>query len=172
MTLYEELLGERFSALSPKVQAMHSYKKQNVLKGKVNIKGGSTFFAKCMNFLMQLPKEQEEALLMLELRQNGKQETWKRTFGSSSFSSIQYKESDVMVEKIGLVKMYFRVFEKEKALCTVLEKSTFLYLDIPQRLRVIITSKAEEVNGEVHFFVEVRSFKKVLIIQYDGRIKI
>ena len=171
MTLYEELLGESFSALSPKVQAMHRYEKQNILKGKVNIRRGSTFLAKFMNLLMRLPKEQNEAFLMLELTKQEKQEQWKRTFGTDLFSSVQYKEDDVMVEKMGLVKMYFRVFEKEKALCTILEKSTVLGLRIPKIFTVKVTSKVEEVNGKVHFFVEVRSFKKVLIIQYDGKIE-
>jgi hypothetical protein len=168
MTLYERILGEKFLELSPLVQEMHRYEKQNILKGKVNIKRGSTFLAKCMNFLMRLPKDQTEAFLMLELTKHGEQEKWRRTFGIDTFSSIQYKKDELMVEKMGLVKMYFRVFEKEKALCTVLEKSTFLGLTIPKMFTVNIVSKVKEVNEEILFAVKVSTHTGTLVIDYDG----
>jgi hypothetical protein len=168
MTLYERILGERFLELFPLVQEMHRYEKQNILKGKVNIKRGSTFLAKCMNFLMRLPKEQTEAFLMLELTKHGEQEKWRRTFGIDTFSSIQYKKDELMVEKMGLVKMYFRVFEKEKALCTVLEKSGFLGLRVPTILTINISSKVEELDEKVLFSVRVSTRNGTLIIDYDG----
>lgn len=172
MTLYEALLKERFDLLSLKIQAMHRYEKQNILRGSVTIKRGNTLFAKFMSILMRLPKEQEKADMMLELTQKSTQEHWKRTFGSDIFSSVQYKIDDYMVEKMGFIKMYFNVFEKEKTLYTVLEKSSVLGLKIPKIFSVHIASIVEEVHGKIHFFVKVSSSTKILIIEYNGVIDI
>ena len=170
MTLYEQILGDEFEKLSPLVQKMHRYKKQNVLKGSVNIQRGKSLVAKFLNPLMQLPKENKDVLLMLELIQEGKFEKWRRTFGKDIFTSSQYQEEALMVEKMGLVKMYFEVYEEHASLCTVLKKTTCLGITVPERLSVQISSTVKEENGALRFYVQVSTTSGTLIINYHGEI--
>jgi len=172
MSLYERILGEKFKELSPLVQAMHSYESSNTLNGIVNIKRGTTLMAKFLNPLMLLPKEKKNALLRLELKAEKQEETWKRTFGTDSFSSIQYQESEQMVERMGFVKMYFDVDVEEASLCTVLKKTTVLGVNIPKIFTLNISSQVKEEQGRVLFSVEVSTQKGALVINYDGIINL
>jgi hypothetical protein len=171
MTLYERILGEKFLELSPLVQKMHCYKGSKTLEGKVNIERGTTLIAKFLNALMQLPKTQEDALLRLELTDKAKEEKWKRTFGTDVFSSIQSQDTQQMVERMGLLKMYFDVYVQDASLCTRLVKTTFLGLTVPQVLTVNIFSEVKEEVGKLLFTVRVNSFSSALVINYEGVIK-
>jgi len=168
MSLYPKLLGKEYEKLAPLVQKMHHLNEKKILRGVVNIERGKSLHAKILNLLMQLPSTQENALLELELSTKNQQEHWKRTFGKDSFSSIQYQSGVYMLEQIGLIKMFFRLYVKEGSLFTVLEKSTFLGLNIPRFLSVNLKSQVKEVDGKISFFVEVCTFKEVLVIRYDG----
>ncbi len=172
MTLYERILGEKFKELSPLVQAMHTYESSNVLKGTVNIQRGKNFVAKLLNPLMGLPKEQKDALLMLELKAEKQKEVWMRTFGSDSFSSVQYQDAEQMVERMGLIKMYFDVYVEEASLCTVLKKTTILGVNVPKMFTLNISSEVKEEQGRVLFLVEVSTKKGALVINYDGIINL
>jgi len=168
MSLYPKLLGKEYEKLALLVQEMYNLKEKKILRGVVNIERGKSLHAKILNLLMQLPSTQENALLELELSTENQQEHWKRTFGKDSFSSIQYQSGVYMLEKIGIMKMFFRLYVKEGSLCTVLEKSTFLGLRVPKFLSVNLKSQVKEVDGNISFFVEVCTFREVLVIRYDG----
>lgn len=171
MTLYERILGESFQELSPLVQEMHTYERAKRLKGSVNIQRGKDFVAKILNPLMQLPKEQENVLLMLELKAEKQEEIWKRTFGTDSFSSVQYQDAKQMVERMGFIKMYFDVYVEEGSLCTCLVKTTVLGVTVPKIFAVNVTSQAKEENGKLLFAVNVRTFSDDEVISYDGIIE-
>ena len=172
MTLYERILGEKFKELSPLVQTMHSYDSSKTLKGTVNIQRGKSFVAKLLNPLMGLPKEQKDALLMLELKAEKQEEIWKRTFGIDSFSSVQYQDAEQMVEHMGLIKMYFDVYVDEASLCTVLKTTTILGVNVPKIFTLNISSQVKEEQGIVLFSVEVSTKKGALVINYDGIINL
>jgi len=172
MTLYARILGKKFKELSPLVQAMHSYETTKTLKGTVNIQRGKSFTAKLLNPLMGLPKEKENAFLMLELKAEKQEEVWKRTFGSDSFSSVQYQDAEQMVECMGLLKMYFDVYVNEASLCTVLKKTTVLGINVPKMFTLNISSQVKEEQGRVLFLVEVSTKKGALVINYDGIINL
>ena len=168
MSLYPRLLGKEYKKLAPLVQEMHYLKEKKILRGVVHIRRGRSLKAKILNTLMQLPQTQENAFLELELSTTNQKEHWKRTFGKETFSSIQYQSGAYMLEQIALIKMFFRLYVKEGSLFTVLEKSTFLGLNIPRFLSVNVKSQVKEVDGKISFFVEVCTFREVLVIRYDG----
>lgn len=168
MNLYEELLGEDYNNLSPLIQKMHRYEKAKTLTGQVDIVRGKSFVAKFLNFAMMLPKEQNNAKLNIGFSQENNKEKWSRQFGDDSFSSLQFKEKNFMVEEMGVMKMYFDVFEEEGSVCTRLKESRVFGIKIPKYFTVNILSQAKEENGKIKFSVEVRTFSRDLVIAYDG----
>lgn len=168
MNLYEELLGEDYNKLSPLIQKMHCYKKSKILTGQVDMVRGKSFITKFMNLVMMLPKEQNNATLSIGFSQENNKEKWSRQFGDDSFSSLQFKEEDFMVEEMGVMKMYFDVFEEEGSICTRLKESRVLGIKIPKYFTVNILSQAKEEKGKIKFSVEVRTFSRNLVIAYDG----
>lgn len=168
MTLYREILGDRFALLPPAVQALHDHPGEAVYAGTCYVKRGTNLCAHLLADLLSLPKASPHAEVTVRFQTRGDTEIWERHFNGRKFKSLQWQEGELLYEHIPFTTLVFRVNANSEKLALELQHllvfSIFkLRWFIPQ-----VIAEEREVEGKFQFFISTTLPFLGLLIEYQG----
>ena len=103
--LYPELLPSDFQNLPLALQLFHSAPGGGNASGFVTVRRRNGLLAALIGF----PPAGDGIAMRLQVRSNGNEEVWTRSFGEIVRRSIQRREGDLLLESVGPVRVFFRV---------------------------------------------------------------
>ncbi len=119
LTLYQRALGADFGRLPPILQRFHRRRQGGIASGSVEVIRGSGLLARFFGSRLKLPPAARRLPVELRIQVDGTREKWLRRFGSvpeTRLDAVQYLEEDLLVERVGATRFYFRLSVKGPAL--------------------------------------------------------
>ncbi|MDE1152412.1 MAG: DUF4166 domain-containing protein [Micavibrio sp.] len=167
-SLYQRLLGERFSTLPAAVQALHDLQADIEYAGTCDVTRGSNPFCRFICALMQLPPAGQAQALRVQFRADHGREHWTRIFGTKKFYSLQYAQSELLFEKINIITLAFQVTAAPEKLSLALRQVYLLGLPVGSIFRPQVTAD-EYAEGDI-FKVRVHVTLPLfgLLVRYAG----
>lgn len=172
LRLYLDLLGDRWDALSERVQRLHTPGATVRASGTFCVCRGANWLARLAATLAGLPAECAVVAVHLVVTPGGNHEEWRRYFGGRPFVSTQYANNGSLIERIGLSEVRFQLDVIDGALqyqsTRVWLRAGLLRLPLPRWLspRLTASEKADETGVRVS--VEVRVPLLGRLVAYDG----
>ncbi len=128
--LYQELLPRDFEQLPAALRAFHSAPGGGTASGTVEVRRESGWLARLIGF----PSSGTGLPLRLQVIAKGDQEVWIRRFGKTVLQSRQRKEGDLLVESMGPVRIFFRIFADRTGMRFQSQRARLWILPIPFRV--------------------------------------
>jgi len=135
------LLKADFERLPQVLREFHSAPQGGRAKGRVTVRHESRWAR-----LMGLPPAGDGIPVLLEVLATERKEVWVRHFGSAVRRSVQTAEGDLMVEAMGPVRIFFRLFADHEGLRFVSERACLWRIPLP--LRVVAAARGQESSWE------------------------
>jgi hypothetical protein len=159
--VYKRLLRDSFASLAPALQRLHGTDGGVRCAGPVTVMHERGWLA----WLARFPKAGENVRLELEVSPAGEGETWTRHFGGVLLRSVQRCRDGQLVEQMGPVRMYFRVFADGPDLRMESVKARYLGLPLPVQVTAVERGcGSDKLEFEVHVMM-VGSYRGVLELQ-------
>jgi hypothetical protein len=175
-TLYESVLGDRFSALPPVLRRFHARNEAHA-HGFLRVERGRGLIARLAAWVMGLPAASERAAVDLAVVVEDGREVWTRRFSTSAVAegrpmiTRQWREGTYLVEAVGATRTYFELVSEPEGMCFAQRRCTILGITIPSRLAPKVHARARSSDAE-GWEVEVRISLPVvgLVVEYSGRL--
>lgn len=153
--LFRRILGPEFDRLAPYVREVHGGNTLQ-LRGRVTVTRGSAMLGLLIGRLASLPDAQHDAAARIDLVLEGEGETWTRHFGNSRpMRSHLHARDGLLLERLGPVRLRFRLREKSCAIVWELESVSFFGIPAPRRWFAATAARSFEENGRYCFEVDV-----------------
>lgn len=166
--LYRRVLGPRFAALPPQVQALHDLTSTAVWRGTADVERGTGLLSRLAGWITSLPAPGQGQPLTVTFATEGEAEVWTRRFGASTFRSVQFDRGGELRERAGPVTFRFEPRVAAGALSLHLRGLRVLGLPVPPFLQPDIATREWEVDGRYHFKVEAHLPLAGLLVRYAG----
>ena len=171
-SLYPALLGPAWGDLAPPVQRLHAG--AGSARGVFSVRRGAGVLARLAGWILGVPPAGEGVPVTLAVEVVPFGERWRRAFGGSLFSTVQWRRGALLVEAVGLAQTVFRlraergalVFEQVGARLGLRRFS----LPLPRWITPRIEGRAEPLGDEVHVDVRVHAPALGLLVAYEGRV--
>ena len=140
--LYPQLLKSDFERLPRALREFHSKPGGGRASGTVMVRHVSGLLARILGF----PSSGDNIPVQLEVVSAGNEEVWIRRFGGVVRKSIQTQSGDLLLEKAGPVRVFFRLLAGDGELR--FESERVLLWMIPAPLRVAARVRGGESGWE------------------------
>jgi hypothetical protein len=165
--LFSSILGPAFALLDPKLQWVHGGEGRD-LSGTVTVERGRSLIARILGALTSLPPALEHAPILVWIGQDNHKERWIRTYsGGHRMSSTLYRESNCLVEPIGLASLTFRVLARDAGMDWQLQKLSMLGVRLPAAW-FLISARVDMRQGRYHFLIDSAVRRVGRIVRYEG----
>ena len=159
--LYRQLLAGSFDSLAPALRRLHGGEGRVRFAGPVTVRHTRGWLARLAGF----PPAGEDIPLELEVAGAPEGETWSRSFGGSLRRSVQRYENGHMVEQLGPLRLYFRIFADGQHLRIESAKARFWGMPVPVQVKAVERGRGSDgFDFEVHVSL-VGSYSGVLELQ-------
>jgi hypothetical protein len=153
--LFRGLLGPQFDHLAPRVREVHAGRTLQ-LRGRATVTRGDALLGRIIGRLVSLPDAQSEAPTRIELVVDGGSETWTRRFGASRpMRSHLHAREHLLIERLGPLRLGFRLRAGDGAILWQLESVSFLGVPAPRNWFARATARSYEQQGRYCFEVDV-----------------
>lgn len=171
-SLYQGLLGAAFAKLPSAIAAMHDRPSHAAASGFARVRRGMNPLARLIAAIMRFPPASDSIPLKVVFTLHQGREVWRRHFGASSFSSLQYAGSGrwehLLVERFGPLAFAMSLAPHGERLCLTMRAWRFLGVPMPLWLAPRTDAYEHVVDGQFNFNVRV-SFPLIgLIVHYEG----
>lgn len=139
--LYPMLLKADFEKLPGVLRGFHSAPRGGRAKGTVSVRHQS-ILARLIGF----PPAGDGIPLRVEVMAMESKEVWVRHFGNAIRRSVQTVEGDLMVEAMGPVRIFFRLYADSTGIRFVSQRATLWRIPLP--LRVIAVTKGQKFSWD------------------------
>jgi hypothetical protein len=166
-TLYESLLREDFNRLPLSLQQFHRRPQGAAAEGTLTVRQSQGFTYRIFRFILRLPPPGEDVPAQLRVTVLGETEVWVRNIGGYRIETVQWRERDSLVEKIGIFRMTFRLSGGKEGMEFHFQKLRMGPLPIPPVFRV-----EASVEGDASCWrprVRVLSPLFGLLFSYEGK---
>lgn len=153
-SVYQSILGERFSLLPRELAAFHSLVGEHSFRGRARIVAAKNPVARFVALLMGLPRHDAEVDLRFRLRASAQDELWERDFGGHIMRSLLKRQDRQIVERLGVMVLYSTLSVANGRLSMRVGKARFLGL-LPAPLWLLPDVVADETAGEGRLYFEV-----------------
>lgn len=172
-SLYQAILGERFSGLPTELAAFHSLAGEHSFSGRARIVAAKNPLAKVLAMLMGLPREDAEVDLRFRLLASNQEELWERHFGSHVMRSVLKRQGRLIVERLGVMVLYSTLAAENGRLSMRVEKAC-LFGVVPAPLWLLPDVVADETasEGRLHFEVGVTWSWLGTLVGYSGYLEV
>lgn len=158
-------MGSDFDRLPDLVRAAHLGRVR--LEGCVTVKRGGAI-ARAICSIFRFPPEAASCRLIVESEHTQDRIAWQRSFDGLGMASEFTQEGDFLVERLGLLSMYFIATEDSGRLSYEFTHTKLLGIRLPKFISPSIEAyEAQGPNG-YHFRVAVRMPLIGKIIEYYG----
>lgn len=170
MSVYRTLLGASYDTLPARIRALHD--RGGTYTGSASIEGEDNAFARAIRTLANLPSPVERCPLVFELRHDGDVERWTRRFGDEVMTSTIAARDGLLVEKLGLSTLRFRLEVEQRAIRWRLVSAHGLAVPLPRHLFDGVAAR-EFVDGRRYAFaVEATLPFAGLVVRYRGSLDV
>lgn len=170
--LYRRLLGDAWSRLPEPIRTMHDLDDDMAAHGEANIERGRSWAARPIALVFGFPQEGKGVPVSVSFRARGGAESWQRTFGSRSFTSVQEEGRGrferLLCERFGPFAFGLALVVDDGKLRLVVRGWTFLGIQLPTWLAPHGDSYEHVENGRFCFHVEIGHPLAGLIVRYRG----
>jgi hypothetical protein len=166
-SLYESLLGEDFNRLPMSIRQFHRRPHGATAKGVLTVRSSQSFLYRIFRLFLRLPPIGEEIPTQLCVNVRSGTEVWVRTIGGCRLETVQWRERDHLVEKIGCFQIKYRLSGGEEGMEFHFRQLRIGPLPLPPLIRVEAT-----VGGDASFWhprVRVLSPLFGFLFSYEGK---
>lgn len=169
-SLYEEVLGARWSHLPALVRRLHA---PGRARGSFTIRRGTGPLAVLIGWLSRFPAAGEQVPTQLVIRQEDSLQRWERTFGGHALTSVQRaREGGLMGEQLGPVECVFQLRSVEGGIAYEQVGARLcvgpLRLPLPRMLAPRIEATAIECPEGMQVRVTIGSALVGWLLTYEG----
>lgn len=144
--LYPQLLRGDFEKLPPALREFHSRPGGGRAAGTVAVRHESGLLARLLRF----PAPGDNVPVQLEVVSGENEEVWIRSFGGAVRKSIQSRAGDLLLERAGPVRVFFRVLAGDSEMRFESQSARLWMLPLPLRV------EARARGGDAGWEFEVR----------------
>lgn len=170
--LYRRLLGPAWDRLPEPIRVLHDLEGEMTVRGEASVERGRNPLAWLIAAVIGFPAAAEHT--PVEVRFTGKDsvETWRRTFGTKSFSSTQEMgragADRLIIERFGPVAVAMAVVVSETRLDLVIRRWTLFGLPMPLWLAPGGEAFETVEDGRFRFDVDIRAPLAGRVVRYRG----
>ena len=166
-TLYERLLGEDFKGLPLSLQQFHSRQQGGMAEGSLTVRHSQAFLYRTLRPFLRLPPPGEDIPVQLCVIVRRETEVWVRKIGSYRLETVQWQERDILVEKVGLFQLTYRLSVEKERMEFHFQELRIGPLQLPPVLRVEAAIEGDASQWRPH--VRVLSPLFGLLFSYEGK---
>ena len=170
--LYRQVLAGAFDRLPPQVQALHDDTAARTWAGTATVQRGTGILSKALGKLIGLPKETNHCPVKVQFDPHKGGERWTRTFGTKSFSSLQFpgtgRNAQLLVERFGPIDVALALVLEDDKLFLIPRRWSLLGIPLPNMFLPAGKSYEMQKDGKFHFDVEISAPVVGLIAAYQG----
>lgn len=168
--LFQRLLGTQYERLAPRVRQVHGGASQR-LRGTATVTRGDAVVARLICRAAGLPAPQRDGPVRIDLDVAVHGETWTRHFGASRpmRSHLQARDA-LLVERLGPLRLCFRLRESGGAVVWQLQALSVLGIPAPRRWLTMVKARSAESAGRYTFDVQVVLPLIGHVIGYQGSV--
>jgi hypothetical protein len=172
MPLYARILGTAWETLPAAIRQMHNGSGTRTVRGRASVERGVSVLAQLAAAIIGFPKATADTSVSVQFTAAGGEETWARTFGEESFSSIQYagrgRSQGLLCERFGPLAFAMALVAKHGRLSLVLRRWSAFGIPLPMWLCPRSNSWEKTEAGRFRFHVEIGHPLTGLIVRYKG----
>ena len=173
--LYQQVLGNAYSALPAQVQALHSSADARQWVGQADIRRGTGILAKLICAIIGFPPTASNVPVEVSFAPEADGERWTRNFDGKIFSSFQKrgtkKNNFLLIERFGIIDIALALVAEADRLFLVPRSWSCLGIPLPKWLLPKGQSFETDRNGQFCFDVEISAPLVGLIVSYKGALK-
>jgi len=110
MSLYRNLLGEQWDAVSPRVKNSHLSGRELHANCCLDIVGSSNVVGRIISWVVSLPAPANAAPVILHIHESLEGELWERMFPGRNLQSVQSQSDDgFLIDRFGIIAFHFRL---------------------------------------------------------------
>ncbi|MBI3198579.1 MAG: DUF4166 domain-containing protein [Rhodospirillales bacterium] len=172
--LYARVLGSAWSKLPAEIRDMHDINgtASASANGRASVERGRGVMARLAASIFGFPAAAEDVAVSVRFDVSNNNETWTRTFGSTSFSSRQLagrgRSDGLLCERFGPLTFALALVLEEGRLSLVLRRWSVFGVPLPMWLCPRSTSYEAAKDGRFRFQVEISHPLTGLIVRYRG----
>lgn len=170
--LYRQVLGRAFDTLPAQIQAIHDSSQSRRWRGETSVRRGGGVMADLLAKAFGFPPESDQTPVQVQFTPKDGHETWRRTFGPASFSSVQSqgtgRNAHLLVERFGPISVALALVVEGGRLFLVPRRWSLFGLPLPKALLPNGQSFEAEDEGKFYFDVEIAAPVVGLIVAYKG----
>lgn len=172
-TLFQAALQDRWAALAPAVQRLHSGQEQERFSGTAEVTRGSGLIAHLAAWFFRFPKAGRNVRLTMIKTRTERGETWERNFAGRVFRSY-LTPADALYrycERFWLFNYEQDLPVRDGALFLCVRRGWFFGIPIPRPFLPESDSREFAVDGGFHFDISVSApLGGGLIVRYRGQL--
>ncbi len=170
--LYKRVLGTAFETLPPQIQDMHTVLSEHTAEGRASVERGRNIISRAIGFVFGFPDASSDVPVTVHFKVTGGAETWTRTFGRQSFSSVQSEgvgRADKLIEeRFGPFSFALAVVTTPDKLSLIVRRWTFLGVPLPRALAPVGDAHETVEDGRFRFHVAISLPVIGLLVRYRG----
>ncbi len=174
--LYKRLLGPKFYALPPEIQAMHNVQGRLQAEGVSRIERGGNILVRVIAALFGFPRPGENVPVRVTFTQDGEREVWQRNFAGNKLRTTQElgcgKYAGYLIEWFGPLSFVLAVPSGPDGLRLEPRGMRFLGLPLPAFLWPRINARETVVDGKFAFDVVLDLPLIGRLIRYQGTLRL
>jgi hypothetical protein len=151
---------------------MHDIERQVVAEGRASVERGTSLVARAIALFMGLPRSANDTKLRVTFEAKDGREIWTRTFGSETFSSIQFEGSGrsahLLCERFGPLGVAMALVPQDGKLALVLRRWSVFGIPLPMALGPRSDTFEYVADGRFRFDVKLSHPLAGLIVHYRG----
>jgi hypothetical protein len=169
--LFPFLLGASFQRLDPPVRQVHGGGSRKLV-GTATVTRGLSLLARVLCAFASLPRSTGQVAIEVQITTRNRAERWTRYFGNSRpMQSTLYDRRGMVVERLGLARLAFRLRERDGGIEWSLAQISALGIKLPSRW-VTVSAYSGARAGRYTFAIDA-AFRGVgRIIRYEGELDV
>jgi hypothetical protein len=171
-SLYQQVMGARFTELPSPLQRFHALQGTHVLSGWVELGAPASFAARVLARCLGAPLAAQHGPIQFELKAGAEEEAWTRHFPGKTMKSRLTHAGGHVVERLGFAKLWFALEGDSKMLEMKLVRLRFLGVPCPRWLLPAIVAKETATPDHLHFRVGASLPLIGLVASYQGYLKL
>ena len=131
-SLYERVLGPNYKQLAHVLRQFHGPASHGRARGRLAVEHGKGQAARCLAWVMRLPKETSQVDVTLQISADKEREIWERTFGSRKLRTRCSVWRGLLIESTGPVVLGFELEVEDGGLRFIHRRSWLLGIPLPR----------------------------------------
>lgn len=170
--LYHQVLGSAWSGLPAEIRAMHCVDGAALAEGRATVERGQGLLARLAAAVAGFPKAAADTPVRVRFEAAAGTETWTRTFGNRSFTSLQSagrgRSEGLLCERFGPLTFAMALVPAEGRLTLILRRWSAFGIPLPMALCPRPDAYETTEGGRFRFHVDITHPLTGLIVRYRG----